>query len=131
MCFSGRSGRKPSQFSLGTLRMTRISIVLVCLVLGGALRVPCVWAQDQHQHQEHHHMQLDATGMVMNENTDQLPRGCARLAGEQAITVQAGREFATPYPGTMFAYDQHEWQLPACTKLSGGTLSPARNSHRP
>lgn len=73
---------------------------------------------DHKKHGGHHQhtMHLDKTGMVMNENTDELPRGCPRIAGEKQITVRAGRQFAQP--GTMFTYDQHQWMVEPCTKLT-------------
>lgn len=78
-----------------------------------------------HEHHEHHQaqhehqgMQMDMNGMVMNENYDQLPRDCASLAGEQAITVHAGTKYARQFNGTIFAYDQHEWNVAPCIKLT-------------
>ena len=71
-----------------------------------------------HQTHQHHNMHMDASGMVMNANTDELPRGCPRIAGEQHITVRAGKEFAQYFKGTMFSYDQHEWSVEPCTKLT-------------
>jgi hypothetical protein len=67
---------------------------------------------------EHHGMQMDMNGMVMNENHDQLPRDCGAIAGEQRITVRAGKKYAQNFNGTMFAYDQHEWNVAPCTKLT-------------
>lgn len=61
-------------------------------------------------------MRLDAEGMVMNENRDQLPRGCPRIAAERSITVRAGKEFAVP--GSMFTYDQMDWTFAPCTRLT-------------
>ncbi|MBM4258656.1 MAG: copper oxidase [Deltaproteobacteria bacterium] len=75
-----------------------------------------------HQHHvashEHHGMQMDAGGMVMNENHDQQPRDCGAIAGEQKITVRAGTTYAQRFNGTIFAYDQHEWNIPPCTKVT-------------
>jgi hypothetical protein len=67
---------------------------------------------------EHHGMQMDMGGMVMNENHDQQPRDCGAIAGEQKIVVRAGRKYAQQFNGTMFAYDQHEWDVPPCTKVT-------------
>ena len=67
---------------------------------------------------EHHGMQMDIDGMVMNENHDQLPRDCSAIAGEQRITVHAGKKYAQNFNGTMFAYDQHEWNVAPCTKVT-------------
>lgn len=78
-----------------------------------------------HEHHEHHHaqhdhqgMQMDMGGMVMNENHDQQPRDCGSIAGEQKIIVRAGRKYAQQFNGTVFAYDQHEWNVAPCTKVS-------------
>jgi hypothetical protein len=57
-------------------------------------------------------------GMVMNENHEQLPQGCEKVAGEQDITIKAGREYAKPYPGTIFGYSQHEFSFPKCTRVN-------------
>lgn len=71
-----------------------------------------------HEHHEHHGMQMDMDGMVMNENYDQLPRDCDKIAGEQTITVRAGRKYAQQFNGAIFAYDQHEWDVAPCTKVT-------------
>ncbi|ADJ27585.1 hypothetical protein [Nitrosococcus watsonii] len=67
---------------------------------------------------EHHMMDMDAEGMVMNENTDNLPRDCPKLAGDVAITVRAGTKYAKDFPGTVFGYDQHEWKVKPCTRIT-------------
>lgn len=72
-----------------------------------------------HMHHEHHDSHaMDADGMVMNENRDQLPRDCPSLAGEQTITVHAGKKYAQRFNGLIFAYDQYEWDVPPCTKVT-------------
>lgn len=71
-----------------------------------------------HQMHQHQNMHMDASGMIMNENRDELPRGCPRIAGEQYIIVRAGKEFAHDFKGTMFSYDQNEWSVEPCTKLT-------------
>ena len=53
------------------------------------------------EHAHHHGMQLDTVGMVMNENTDQLPGVVHVSQVNTRFTVRAGKEFARP--GTMFA----------------------------
>ena len=75
-------------------------------------------SHSEHQAHAHHAMRLDASGMVMNENTDELPRGCPRIAAERHIRVSAGREFARDFRGTMFTYDQREWTVEPCTRLT-------------
>ena len=64
------------------------------------------------------HMQLDATGMVMNSNPTELPRDCARLAGDVEFTVRVGKAYASNYPGTVFGMSQHEYQVPPCSRVT-------------
>lgn len=71
-----------------------------------------------HMHQTDHGMRMDMEGMVMNENTDRLPQGCAKIAGEQDITVHAGKKYARQFNGTMFTYDQREWHVAPCTRVT-------------
>ena len=68
---------------------------------------------------KHRHppMQIDMDGMVMNENRDQLPQGCERIAGEAEITVHAGRKYAQRFNGKIFAFDQQQWNIEPCTRL--------------
>ena len=79
---------------------------------------PAGSGQAHHEHHEHHGMQMDMDGMVMNENHEQLPGDCDRIIGEQAIVVHAGTKYAQQFNGTIFAYDQHEWDVAPCTKVT-------------
>jgi len=54
----------------------------------------------------------------MNENLDRLPRDCPAIAGEQEITVRAGAKYAHEFNGTMFTYDQRQWHVAPCTKVT-------------
>jgi FtsP/CotA-like multicopper oxidase with cupredoxin domain len=68
------------------------------------------------EHAAHGHamegMRMSAAGMVMNENTDRLPRDCPQ------ISVHAGRKYAATLPGTIFAYDRRVWDVPACARVT-------------
>jgi hypothetical protein len=66
----------------------------------------------------HDHHQMDTGGMVMNENKDRLPRDCSAIARTKEITVHAGKKYAQSLPGIMFAYDQHEWDVAPCAKVT-------------
>jgi len=57
-------------------------------------------------------------GMVMGQNTETLPGGCDRVAATKEITVHAGHKYSEKFPGTMFAFDQQEYQFEPCTKLT-------------
>ncbi|XSG83802.1 MAG: copper oxidase [Methylohalobius sp. ZOD2] len=63
-----------------------------------------------------HRMDMDS--MVMNENPMTLPEGCGKIAGNQTITVHAGRKYAHQFPGVVFAYDRQSWEVPPCTRLT-------------
>jgi hypothetical protein len=75
-------------------------------------------AHHTHHDHEHHGMRMDLEGSVMNENIDQLPRDCPRIAGEQEIIVRAGKKYAQQFTGIMFSYDQREWHVDPCTKVT-------------
>lgn len=102
----------PLSFRVVTAGGARLGMALG---LAAGLAIPPVAAQDHSHHQ--HDMAMDAEGMVMNENRDQLPRGCAEISGDVAIEVQAGHEFAQG-PGAMFGYSLHEFRVEPCARVS-------------
>ena len=63
-------------------------------------------------------MILDMEGMVMNENKDELPRDCHEISEDVEISVAAGINYAAPYPGTAFGFDQHQWQVKPCSRVT-------------
>lgn len=71
-----------------------------------------------HGSHDGHDMTFDATGMVMNSNTDQLPRGCLEIGPDREFTVYAGVEHAAEHPGTIFGMNQHEWQVEPCSRVT-------------
>jgi hypothetical protein len=91
---------------------------LVC-----ALSVTAVSAKEFQEHNQMmnhgdgHLMDMDG-GMVMGQNTDTLPGGCDKIAATKEITVRAGHKYSEKFPGTMFAFDQQEFQFEPCTKLT-------------
>ncbi|OAI10993.1 copper oxidase [Methylomonas lenta] len=68
-------------------------------------------------HGDGHLMDMDG-GMVMGQNTDVLPGGCDEIAATKEITVHAGHKYSEKFPGTMWAFDQQEYQFEPCTKLT-------------
>src|SRR5574343_125976 len=68
-------------------------------------------------HGDGHLMDMDG-GMVMGQNTDTLPGGCDKIAATKEITVRAGHTYSEKFPGTMWAFDQQEFQFEPCTKLT-------------
>ncbi len=56
-------------------------------------------------------------GIVMNENTDELPKGCEEISGSESIVVRAGEMFARN-DSAIFTYDRPEVEVEPCTKLT-------------
>ena len=75
-----------------------------------------LFAQDQPDHAGHR-MSLDESGMVMNHNADILPRDCAKISRDYEFEVLAGTEFAEPFPGSIFAYSQNEFEVEPCSRI--------------
>ena len=71
-----------------------------------------------HGHHGHagHQMVLDADGMVMHENRDQLPQDCEAVSEDIQLEVKVGTRYARR--GLTFGYDSHEWRVPGCSRLT-------------
>jgi hypothetical protein len=80
-------------------------------------------------HGDGHYMDMDG-GMVMGQNTDTLPGGCDKIAAEKEITVHAGHKYSKKFPGTMFAFDQQEYQFEPCTKLTDNFINDDNVRHQ-
>jgi hypothetical protein len=66
----------------------------------------------------HHGSRIEAGGLVMNENLDQLPRDCDRISEDVRIEVSAGTEFASAFPGSIFSFDQQALSVPPCSRVT-------------
>jgi FtsP/CotA-like multicopper oxidase with cupredoxin domain len=84
--------------------------LLMLLVSGLAAAAP---AMDP---DAHHHEMGDA-GVVMNQNTGDLPVGCAAVSEDVAVTVHAGRRYATAV-GAIFGMSQPEVRVPPCSRVT-------------
>lgn len=92
--------------------------MIFALLSAAALPAGAVPQMDHSGHGDHHDMSVTGTGVVMNENTDVLPRGCDSISRDYDITVHAGRRFASSAPGTIFGMSEHEWQVEPCARLN-------------
>jgi hypothetical protein len=63
-------------------------------------------------------MTMDEKGMIMNANSDRLPRDCQKISETIDITVHAGQEQALKFVGKMYAFSQQEWDVKPCAKLN-------------
>lgn len=61
---------------------------------------------------------MDAGGVVMNENTDELPRGCNAVSEDVAVTVRGGGRYTDQAPGTIFGMSPPEVRVPPCSRLT-------------
>ena len=66
----------------------------------------------------HGGMMMDEKGMIMNANSDNLPRDCQKLAGDVDITIRAGQKHARRFNGKVFAFDQQEWDVAPCSRIN-------------
>jgi len=63
-------------------------------------------------------MNMDLKGMVMYENKDKLPKDCKEISEDVTIKVAAGTKYAEQYPGTVFGFDNHQWQAKPCARIT-------------
>jgi len=63
-------------------------------------------------------MTMDITGMVMNENRDQLPEDCKEISRDYEFNVSAGTTYAEAYGDTTFGFNQHEWKVEPCSRIT-------------
>ncbi len=63
-------------------------------------------------------MQMDEKGMVMNANSDNLPKDCPQISETVNFTVHAGQKYAAKFNGKMFAFDQQQWNVKPCAKIN-------------
>ena len=66
----------------------------------------------------HGGMVMDEKGMIMNANSDNLPRDCTKISENVDITIRAGQKHALKFTGKMFAFDQQEWDVKPCAKIN-------------
>lgn len=63
-------------------------------------------------------MQMDEKGMVMNANSDNLPKDCPQISETVNLTIRAGHKYAEKFNGKMFAFDQQQWDVKPCAKIN-------------
>jgi hypothetical protein len=100
-----------------TVEMRRLFVLAIAALLASALRAVAQGGGDAPHAHAMGGMDMDAGGMVMNQNPDRLPRDCPRISGEAEIMVRAGRKYAAGFPGTMFGYDQRQWNVAGCARV--------------
>lgn len=71
-----------------------------------------------HHHMEDDHLMDHEGTMIMGQNLDKLPSSCKSISEEVEITVRAGRKYAAKFPGTAFAFDQQQWHVKPCAKVT-------------
>lgn len=62
-------------------------------------------------------MIMDEKVMVMNANSENLPRDCKEISEDVKFTVRAGVKYAT-YNGTIFGFDTNEWNVKPCSRVT-------------
>jgi plastocyanin len=80
-------------------------------------------------HGDGHLMDMDGA-MVMGQNKDKLPPGCGEISEDVEFTVHAGHKYSKGYPGTMFGFDEHEWRVKPCSRLTVHFINEDRVRHQ-
>ncbi|MCK5830840.1 MAG: multicopper oxidase domain-containing protein [Methylococcales bacterium] len=63
-------------------------------------------------------MRMDMKGMVMYENKETIPKDCTEVSEDITIKVSAGIKYAEQYPGTVFGFDEHQWEVKPCSRVT-------------
>jgi len=87
------------------------TLIIICLMSLS----PLTQAADTASHTSH---RMDAFGMVMNENKTIIPKDCQKISEDVTLKVEAGVKFSHDYPGTVFGYNQHQWKVKPCSRIT-------------
>jgi plastocyanin len=79
-----------------------------------AVALPVAAAAQSH---EGHAMQMDNTGVVMNQNHEQLPRDCEAISQDYQFTVRAGKDYALDEPGLIFGMSDPQLKVAPCSRV--------------
>ena len=74
--------------------------------------------EQDHSHHHGNSMHMDIEGMVMYENKDTIPKDCTAISEDITIKVRAGVKYSEQFPGTVFGFDQHQWQAKPCSRIT-------------
>ncbi len=74
-------------------------------------------AHQGHEVHESHQMTVDASGAVMNENLDRLPRGCDQISRDRDVTIYAGQKYARE-PGMIFGMSENTVRVEPCSRVN-------------
>ena len=83
-----------------------------------------------HHHMDHDHIMDHEGTMIMGQNLDKLPSSCKSISEEIEITVRAGRKYAAKFPGTAFAFDQQQWNVKPCAKVTWHFINEDKIRHQ-
>lgn len=63
-------------------------------------------------------MIMDEFGMIMNANSDTLPRDCQKISETVDLVIYAGHQYAKKFNGKMYAFDKQQWDVKPCAKIN-------------
>lgn len=79
---------------------------------------------------QHPGMSMDEKGMIMNDNSTNLPKDCPKISEDVNLTIHAGHKHAKKFNGKMFAFDQQQWDVPGCARLNITLINDDRIRHQ-
>jgi hypothetical protein len=71
---------------------------LITLLIMLGLRSHAAMADETMAMMRHGGMIMDEKGMIMNANSDNLPKDCPKISGDVNITIHAGQKHALKFP---------------------------------
>ena len=75
-----------------------------------------------------HMMEMDAEGMVMNENKDQLPKDCSAISEDIQFVVHTSTKLART--GLTYGFDQNEWRVKPCSRVTVTLINDDQVRHQ-
>jgi plastocyanin len=63
-------------------------------------------------------MIMSDAGMVMNQNSDQLPMGCEAISRDYSFSIEASIDYASDTPGMIFGMSEHELAVDPCSRVT-------------
>jgi plastocyanin len=93
--------------------------IILFALMGLLISLPA-FCQDKMDHSAHHghQMDVDAAGVVMNQNHNSLPRDCTGISQDHEFTIHAGRKYAASRPEMIYGMSEHEVRVEPCSRIT-------------
>jgi hypothetical protein len=109
-----------------------INFTIFLIALMSVVWLPSVLAEQKISEGVHHHSKHKQMlgGMVMNENMDELPRGCSEISADYEFRIAVGQQYAAQVPGAVFGMSEHELKVSPCSRLTVTLVNDDKVRHQ-